>query len=72
MIVFSSIIFLHIYVNVHRDKGLKILHIGDAQTSNGVAAVLADDDDDAVDPHLERIRNQTGAEESDEEVQPFL
>lgn len=51
---------------------MKILHIGDAQTSNGVAAVLADDDDDAVDPHLERIRNQTGAGESDEEVQTYL
>ncbi|KMZ57682.1 FACT complex subunit SSRP1 [Zostera marina] len=55
-----------------KDKGLKILHIGDAQTSNGVAAVLADDDDDAVDPHLERIRNQTGAEESDEEDEDFV
>ena len=38
------------------------------QAAKGVAAVLQDeDDDDAVDPHLERIRNVVG-EESDEEV----
>ena len=37
------------------------------QAAEGVAAVLRDEDDDAVDPHLERIRNAAG-EESDEEV----
>lgn len=37
------------------------------QAADGVAAVLRDEEDDAVDPHLERIKNLN--EESDEEVQ---
>ena len=49
-------------------KGLKILNLGAVQTPDGVAAVLQSDDDDAVDPHLERIKNETGGDESDEEV----
>lgn len=44
------------------------MNLGDIQTADGVAAVLQDDDDDAVDPHLERIKNETGGDESDEEV----
>ena len=47
-------------------KGLKITNLGGAGTAEGVAAVLQEDDD-AVDPHLERIRNQA-ADESDEEA----
>lgn len=43
------------------------MNLGDMQTANGVAAVLQNDDDDAVDPHLERIKNEAG-DESDEEV----
>lgn len=46
---------------------MKILNLGGSQTTNGVAAALHDDDDDAVDPHLERIKNAAG-DESDEEV----
>lgn len=38
------------------------------QATNGVAAVLQNSDDDAVDPHLERIKNEAGGGESDEEV----
>lgn len=49
-------------------KGLKIMNLGDAQTTASVAAVLQNEDDDAVDPHLERIKNEAGGEESDEEV----
>lgn len=49
-------------------KGLKIMNLGDVQTTDGVAAVLQNDDDDAVDPHLERIKNEAGGDESDEEV----
>ena len=45
------------------------MNLGSVQTTEGVAAVLrSDDDDDAVDPHLERIRYETGGDESDEEV----
>ncbi|XP_031488405.1 FACT complex subunit SSRP1-like isoform X1 [Nymphaea colorata] len=55
-------------------KGLKILNLGATQTTGGVADVLNDDDDDAVDPHLERIKNQRdeGGEESDEEDEDFV
>ncbi|KAK1298695.1 FACT complex subunit SSRP1 [Acorus calamus] len=53
-------------------KGMKIMNLGDMQTTTGVAAVLQQDDDDAVDPHLERIRNEAGGEESDEEDEDFV
>ena len=33
-----------------------------------MVAVLRNDDDDAVDPHLEQIRNAAGRDESDKEV----
>lgn len=49
-------------------KGLKIMNLGDVQTTDGVARALQDEEDDAVDPHLERIKNQAGGDESDEEV----
>lgn len=55
-----------------REKGLKIINSNpnNAQSAEGgVAAVLQDDIDDAVDPHLERIKyNQAAGDESDEEV----
>ncbi|CAN8266030.1 unnamed protein product [Cochlearia groenlandica] len=69
----------HLFRNIQRNeyhhlysfissKGLKIMNLGGAGTTDGVAAVLRDnDDDDAVDPHLERIRNQA-ADESDEDA----
>ena len=44
------------------------MNLGGVQTADGVAAVLQNDDDDAVDPHLERIKNEAGGDESDEEV----
>lgn len=49
---------------------MKILNLGeDGQDRTGaVAAALQSTDDDPVDPHLERIKNQAGDEESDEEV----
>lgn len=54
-----------------REKGLKIINSNpnNAQSAEGgVAAVLQDDIDDAVDPHLERIKyNQAAGDESDEE-----
>lgn len=54
-------------------KHLKILNLGDGQgRTSGVTAVLQSTDDDSVDPHLERIKNQAGNEESDEEVLPPL
>ncbi|KAL1338080.1 hypothetical protein AAHE18_10G185100 [Arachis hypogaea] len=53
-------------------KGLKIMNLGDAQPGSvGMAKVLENDDDDAVDPHLERIRNEAG-DESDEEDEDFV
>lgn len=53
-----------------REKGLKIMNFnaGGVQNAEGVAAVLQSDIDDAVDPHLERIRNEANGDESDEEV----
>lgn len=44
------------------------MNLGDVHAAEGVAAVLQNEDDDAVDPHLERIRNEAGGDESDEEV----
>nr|CAB3464145.1 unnamed protein product [Digitaria exilis] len=54
-------------------KHLKILNLGDGQgRTGGVTAVLQSTDDDSVDPHLERIKNQAGNEESDEEDEDFV
>ncbi|CAJ2675602.1 FACT complex subunit SSRP1 [Trifolium pratense] len=74
----------HLFRNIQRNeyhnlygfissKGLKIMNLADAQpTVGGVAKVLENDDDDAVDPHLERIRNEAGGDESDEEDSDFV
>lgn len=73
----------HLFGNIQRNeyhnlfdfisgKGLKILNLGDGRSANGVAAVLHNVDDDAVDPHLERIKNAAGGEESDEEDEDFI
>jgi len=57
-------------------KGLKIINLGDTETIGGVAAALQNSDDEAVDPHLERIKNQrdggAGGEDSDEEDEDFV
>ncbi|KAG2625043.1 hypothetical protein PVAP13_3KG162400 [Panicum virgatum] len=70
----------HLFSNIQRieyqnlfsflsDKHLKILNLGDDQRRNGgVTAVIESTDDDSVDPHLERIKNQACNEESDEEI----
>ncbi|KAL1200842.1 FACT complex subunit SSRP1 [Cardamine amara subsp. amara] len=72
----------HLFRNIQRNeyhnlysfissKSLKIMNLG-AGTAAGVAAVLQDnDDDDAVDPHLARIRSEA-ADESDEEDEDFV
>ncbi|OVA13298.1 Structure-specific recognition protein [Macleaya cordata] len=75
----------HLFRNIQRNeyhnlfdfisgKGLKIMNLGDAQTTTkgGVTSVLQNDDDDAVDPHLERIKNEAGGDESDEEDEDFV
>ncbi|KAI9075216.1 hypothetical protein K1719_042825 [Acacia pycnantha] len=73
----------HLFRNIQRNeyhnlfdfissKGLKIMNLGGSQTTDGVAAVLQEDDDDAVDPHLERIKNAAGGAESDEEDEDFV
>ncbi|XP_024986699.1 FACT complex subunit SSRP1-like isoform X2 [Cynara cardunculus var. scolymus] len=74
----------HLFRNIQRNeyhnlfdfissKGLKIMNLGGGvQTTDGVAAVLRDEEDDAVDPHLERIKNEAGGEESDEEDEDFV
>ncbi|KAL2523409.1 FACT complex subunit SSRP1 [Forsythia ovata] len=73
----------HLFRNIQRNeyhnlfdfinsKGLKIMNLGAARTADGVAAVLQNDDDDAVDPHLERIRNEAAGDESDEEDEDFV
>ncbi|KAF5735523.1 High mobility group isoform 1 [Tripterygium wilfordii] len=55
-----------------RTKGLKIMGIGSEIITDGVAAVLQNEDDDAVDPHLERIKIEAGGDESDEEDEDFV
>ncbi|XP_071735050.1 FACT complex subunit SSRP1-like isoform X2 [Rutidosis leptorrhynchoides] len=74
----------HLFRNIQRNeyhnlfdfissKGLKIMNLGaGVQAANGVAAALQDEDDDAVDPHLERIKNEAGGEDSDEEDEDFV
>lgn len=44
------------------------MNLGGDQATDGVSKILQEDDDDAVDPHLERIKNEAGGDESDEEV----
>lgn len=44
------------------------MNLGAAKTTYGVAAVLQDEKDDNVDPHLERIKNEAGGDDIDEEV----
>ncbi|XVF82641.1 hypothetical protein PTKIN_Ptkin16aG0065400 [Pterospermum kingtungense] len=73
----------HLFRNIQRNeyhnlfdfissKGLKIMNLGDIRTTDGVAEILQNEDDDAVDPHLERIKNEAGADESDEEDEDFV
>ncbi|OQU77564.1 hypothetical protein SORBI_3009G068400 [Sorghum bicolor] len=74
----------HLFRNIQRNeyhnlfnfisgKHLKILNLGDGQgRTSGVTAVLQSTDDDSVDPHLERIKNQAGNDESDEEDEDFV
>jgi len=74
----------HLFRNIQRNeyhnlfnfisgKHIKILNLGDGQgRAGGVTAVLQSTDDDSVDPHLERIKNQAGNEESDEEDEDFV
>ena len=65
-LMIPSYFFLY---NFSSGKHIKILNLGDGQgRAGGVTAVLQSTDDDSVDPHLERIKNQAGNEESDEEV----
>ena len=49
---------------------MKILNLGELQGTGGVASVLEGSDDEAVDPHLNRIKNarEGGGDDSDEEV----
>ena len=47
---------------------MKILNLGVGQNGTGVSRTIDEDDDDAVDPHLERIKRSAGDEDSDEEV----
>lgn len=44
------------------------MNLGDAQVPDGVSPLLEEPDDDAVDPHLVRVKNEAGGEDSDEEV----
>ncbi|KAI4389065.1 hypothetical protein MLD38_001329 [Melastoma candidum] len=73
----------HLFRNIQRNeyhnlfdfisgKGLKIMNLGEQATTDGVARVLQSEVDDAVDPHLERIKNAAGEDESDEEDEDFV
>ncbi|CAM0957468.1 unnamed protein product [Alopecurus aequalis] len=60
--------------NFVRSKHLKILTLGEYgfHESGVIAVVLHSTDDDPFDPPLERIKNQAGDEESDEEDEDFV
>ncbi|PON95894.1 Structure-specific recognition protein [Trema orientale] len=73
----------HLFRNIQRNeyhslfdfisgKGLKIMNLGDIQRTDGVASVLQEEEDDAVDPHLVRVKNEAGGDESDEEDEDFV
>ncbi|XP_021808798.1 FACT complex subunit SSRP1 isoform X1 [Prunus avium] len=73
----------HLFRNIQRNeyhnlfdfissKGLKIMNLGEGQTADGVAPLLEEADDDAVDPHLVRVKNEAGGDESDEEDEDFV
>ncbi|KAJ3694121.1 hypothetical protein LUZ60_009601 [Juncus effusus] len=63
----------HNLFNFINGKGMKIMNLGEVNASGtAMAAVLQSADLDAVDPHLERIRNQAGDDESDEEDEDFV
>ncbi|ONI19316.1 hypothetical protein PRUPE_3G271500 [Prunus persica] len=73
----------HLFRNIQRNeyhnlfdfissKGLKIMNLGESQTADGVAPLLEEADDDAVDPHLVRVKNEAGGDESDEEDEDFV
>jgi structure-specific recognition protein 1 len=70
----------HNLFNFISGKNLKIMNLGDAQGTSGVAAALeGSDDEGALDPHLNRIRSAResggaglGDEESDEEDEDFV
>ncbi|KAI5665614.1 hypothetical protein M9H77_15467 [Catharanthus roseus] len=73
----------HLFRNIQRNeyhnlfdfissKGLKIMNLGADKAADAITAVLQEDDDDAVDPHLERIKNEAGGDESDEEDEDFV
>ncbi|CAA6671707.1 unnamed protein product [Spirodela intermedia] len=55
-------------------KGMKIINLGDGKNANGESHGIDEDDedDDAVDPHLARIKSAAGVEESDEEDEDFV
>lgn len=61
----------HNLYNFISSKGLKIMNLGGAKAIDGGPSVLQVDEDDNVDPHLERIKNQA-ADESDEEDEDFV
>ncbi|XP_052882739.1 FACT complex subunit SSRP1-like [Gossypium arboreum] len=59
-------------IGVEEAIGLNIINLGDVRITDSVAEILQNDDDDAVDPHLERIKNEVGVDESDEEDEDFV
>ncbi|KAF8724931.1 hypothetical protein HU200_020647 [Digitaria exilis] len=59
----------HLFRNIQRNEYHNLFNF---IRTGGVTAVLQSTDDDSVDPHLERIKNQAGNEESDEEDEDFV
>ncbi|CAN6340845.1 unnamed protein product [Urochloa humidicola] len=53
-------------------KNLKVMNLGDGQRRTGGVTAALENNDDSVDPHLERIKNQACTEESDEEDEDFV
>ncbi|KAH6804974.1 high mobility group [Perilla frutescens var. hirtella] len=73
----------HLFRNIQRNeyhklfefvqnKGLKLMNLPTSQATNEDTDVLHRDDDDAVDPHLNRIINGVIGNDSDEEDEDFV
>ncbi|KAG9449128.1 hypothetical protein H6P81_009093 [Aristolochia fimbriata] len=73
----------HVFRNIQRNeyhnlfdfisgKGLKIMYLGETQTTQGGTSVLAAADDGVPDNYLEQIKEGRGGSDSDEEDEDFI
>ncbi|KAK5840651.1 hypothetical protein PVK06_009554 [Gossypium arboreum] len=60
----------NLFRNIQRNEYQSLFDF--ISSKDSVVEILQNDDDDAVDPHLERIKNEAGVDESDEEDEDFV